>query len=553
MLNVSFEEDFRNYLKASYPLLTIRSHEEGRVIRAIINATAVTTTTQITVYSWDCRRLLEKHSKNADGKAGGTWEKQGGPTAASDFSTTNIIDSIRAISSKGSGRNIFILKDFHPYIEAPQVTRPLRNALEELRGKGTMIVFLGPVLKIPVELEKEIQILDFKMPDGTQLEAILNSVVAIYNQKQKMKGAPEQLITDDVKQSAVEAAKGLTYGEAHDAFSLAIISNHAFNSDFILSVFEEKVKQIKRTGLLQYIKPDIRFENIGGLEGLKKWIRSRSKAYSAAARTYSLPYPKGVLLCGIPGCGKTALAKATANEFGFPLFQLDIGALFGKLVGESEENFRKVIEQVEGIGRCILFIDEIEKSLNRNATSGSGDSGTSSRAFATLLSWLSDHKSPVFVIATSNDHTRLPTEFIRKGRFDELFWLDLPTKAERKAIFDVLLKRYNRDSSKFNLDMLAERSEGYTGAEIEQIIIGAMFTKFDTDGKDITNTNLTDEMNSTKPLSQTSEVEIKDMRNKAINKLRYASTSGVSRMFTGLEGKDSRPDNAEALRELDIS
>jgi len=246
------------------------------------------------------------------------------------------------------------------------------------------------------------------------------SVVGIYNRKSTDKGDKVKDIPGDIKQAAVEALKGLTVTEAQDACALAIIENHEFNSAFILSVFEEKVKQVKRNGLIQYIKPDISFDNIGGLNGLKKWIRTRAKAYSQAAREYQLPYPKGVLLCGIPGGGKTALAKATANEFGFPLFQLDIGALFGKYVGESEENFRKVIETVDSVGRCILFIDEIEKSLNKSATSGSGDTGTSSRSFATLLSWLSDHKSPVFVIATSNDHTRLPTELIRKGRFDEV-------------------------------------------------------------------------------------------------------------------------------------
>lgn len=539
MPNIPFGDKFRHYLRASYPYLYIRTHEENRVLHSIINSLSETKT-PLTIYTWDIKRLLERFNRAA-GPTGSLEEVKG-----SDFSLVNVIDNAKKLPA----RNVLIMKDFHHYIETPGLIRSLRNAIEELKRKGNMIVFVSPVLKIPIELEKDIQILDYHLPDDVQIEAILTSVVNIYNKNNEEKGLPKHTLSPDIKQASIEAAKGLTFSEAHDAFSLSIIENSQFNNNFILSVFDEKVKQVKRHGLLQYIKPDIKFENIGGLDGLKKWIRARAKAYSAAARAYHLPYPKGVLLCGIPGCGKTALAKATANEFGFPLFQLDIGSLFGKYVGESEENFRRVIETVDSIGRCILFIDEIEKSLNRNATSGSGDTGTSSRAFATLLSWLSEHKSPVFVIGTSNDHTRLPTEFVRKGRFDEMFWLDLPSQSEREQIFSVLLTRYQREANKFNIKQLAERADGFTGAEIEQAIIGAMYTRFDRDGKEFTTTDLTDEINSTKPLSETSKEEIEVMRSKAVNKLRVASNSGLSKMFTLPTGAAREMDTG--LRELDV-
>jgi SpoVK/Ycf46/Vps4 family AAA+-type ATPase len=222
---------------------------------------------------------------------------------------------------------------------------------------------------------------------------------------------------------------------------------------------------------------------------------------------------------------------------------------------ESEENFRKVIETVDSIGRCILFIDEIEKSLNRSATSGAGDTGTSSRAFATLLTWLSDHKSPVFVIGTSNDHTRLPTEFVRKGRFDEIFWIDLPSAAERECIFNVLLIRYGRSvqENKLNLKKLAEASEGFTGAEIEQALIGAMFTRFDRDGKEFSQTDIEDELRMAVPLSVTAKEDIDKMRLTAINKLRTVSSSGASKMFTMAGSDGKRSDNVENLRDLDVS
>lgn len=204
-----------------------------------------------------------------------------------------------------------------------------------------------------------------------------------------------------------------------------------------------------------------------------------------------------------------------------------------KYVGESEENTRKVVETVDSIGRCVLFIDEIEKSLNRSATSGSGDSGTSSRAFATLLSWLSDHTSPVFVIGTSNDHTKLPTEFTRKGRFDEIFWIDLPSLAERKEIFKVQLNKYGRTAEKLklNLDRLSEKSEGFTGAEIEQIVVSAMYSRFSEDGKEITQTDLLDGLASAKPFSETNKEELENMRTKAAGRLQVASSSGASKIF----------------------
>ena len=295
MQNITFEEKFKNYLRASYPLLYIRTHEETRVIYSIINAMS-DTKIPITVYSWDSKRLLEKHNKTVNSATGGSWEKVN--TTGNDYTLSGIIESIKKLSINGTGRNIFILKDFHSYIEAPGQIRPIRNAINDLRGKGNMIVFVSPIIKIPVELEKDIQILDFHLPTDIQLEGILTSVSNIFNKKADEKGTAKKELGPDIKQAAIEAAKGLTFSEAHDAYSLAIIENHEFNSDFIHSVFEEKVKQVKKNGLLQYIKPDIKFENIGGLEGLKKWIRSRAKAYSQKAREYSLPYPKGMLLCG---------------------------------------------------------------------------------------------------------------------------------------------------------------------------------------------------------------------------------------------------------------
>jgi hypothetical protein len=297
MKNISTEEKFKSYLKASYPALAIRSHEEGRVIRSIINALS-TTKAKINIYGWDAIRQLEKYNAPAAGEASRNvdWSKETNPTA--NYTPDGIIRTIREIVSNSNERNVFIMKDMHPYIAQPGVVRQIRNALDILKGKGNMLIFLGPVLKIPIELEKDIQILDFHLPDSTMLEGILQSIFERFNAKEVKNGRQPLVMSPEIKQATIEAAKGLTSGEANDAFALSIMENGQYNPDFILSVFEEKVKQVKKNGLLQYIKPDITFDNIGGLDGLKKWIRSRAKAYSHKAREYSLPYPKGILLAG---------------------------------------------------------------------------------------------------------------------------------------------------------------------------------------------------------------------------------------------------------------
>lgn len=534
--HVPFPEKVRSYLKASYPMLWVKTHEESRVIKEIIGAFD-NTNTPIIVYTWDAQQDLLKYKRD-----GGGWEKVSG-----DTKVMNVITHCRKLGSNNE-RSVVIFKDFHPYIENPGQIRALRNAIEDLKSRGNMLIFASPVIKIPVELEKEIQIVDFSLPGEAHLANVLESVVSTVKKKYP-DDAKKSDITPEVRTASIEAAKGMTHSESHDAFSLAIVENQKFSNDFVISVFEEKVKQVKKHGLLQYIKPDVSFDSVGGLDGLKKWIRTRARSYTQAARDYNLPYPKGILLCGIPGCGKTLLAKATANEFGFPLFQLDVGSLFGKHVGETEENFRRVVETVDGIGRCVLFIDEIEKALNKDAVSGKGDTGTSSRSFGTLLTWLSEHKSPVFTIGTSNDHTRLPAEFTRKGRFDELFWIDLPTEAERKEIFVVLLTRYGFDLTKvkFNLDTLAQESDQFTGAEIENVIVSAMFDRFGKDGKVITTQNLVDEILATTPLAKMSAADLDHMRKNAEGKLRVATSSGIVR---GLEAKKADADRKVSVGEL---
>jgi len=511
----SFQSKLINYLNAGYPLLWIRTHEEDRVLRDIHHAVKGSYTGEgnYEFFEWDAFNQLQTRNKEGTGLV----------KSKVDCTVTKVIDVCAALG-RTDQKVVVALKDFHHYIDAPVQIRPIRNHLEVLKTKGTTLIVISPVIKIPVELEKEFQLLDYHLPDepaiAAQLNYIKNSVAARY------KDEPDKAALDpNIEQAAVEAAKGMTQAEVQNAYSLAIIENKQFNQGFVTTVFAEKIQQVKKGGLLTYLQPDSDFSRVGGLTGLKKWIKVRAKAYSAAARAFGLPYPKGILLCGVQGCGKTLIAKATSKEFGFPLFQLDIGGLFGKLVGETEENFRNVIRTVDGIGRCILFIDEMEKALNRDAVSGHGDTGTSSRSFATLLSWLSDHKTPVFVIATSNKFTSLPVELIRKGRFDELFWIDLPTKEERREIFKVLLVKYGRDPKKFKLDDLLEKTEEFTGAEIENVIVEGLFSAFN-EGEELCNEYLLDACSTTHPIAQTCKADLDEMRKQTEGKLRAVNEAG---------------------------
>ncbi len=519
MSRESFHEKLGLYLNASYPLLWVQTHEETRVVNEIADAFLAPTIPgrrARIIYEWDAVKGLT------------VMEKTKTRVAVKDVAAVKkLLEYIGDKDVVAKEHLLFILKDFHPFFQEPSVRRAIRNLLGLLKSRSSTIVFISPLLAIPEELVKDIQILDFALPDEAGLRGRLEFVQRAAESSKKSGSQHDFSIQPDIMAKAIEAGKGLTDSEAENAYTLALVKQKSFDRGFVDAVFGEKVIHLKKSGLLTYIEPTATFDTVGGLEGLKIWIRQRGQAYCPEARAYGLPYPRGMLLCGIPGCGKTELAKATSAELGLPLFQLDVGSLFGKLVGETEANFRRVINAVDSLGACILYIDEIEKALNRSAVSGQGDTGTSSRSFGTLLTWLSDHKTPVFVIGTSNNFTILPTELIRKGRFDELFWLDLPSTQDRIAIFKVLLRRYQRDPAKFDLMELSKGSVGFTGAEIEQAIIGAMYRCFSEKRREVRTADLIHELSTMNPQSKVNEADILRMRQEAQGKLRMADVDGT--------------------------
>ena len=507
---MNFTQELKNYVDASYSALYISTHEESRVCNDIFKSLSLTHT----IMEWDSLLgLREKMDEFNMGKPIG------------DSQDPVSLFTIIANSCRNSERPlIFVLKDFHLQFDNPlkklQIIRAFKNASDLLKAVNSCVLVIAPLVKIPIELNKAFQLLDFSLPTT---EAINEQLSFIHESANAGKEEANKLeLQNTIREAAVEAAKGMTDVEIENAFSLAFVTNKGFNLPFVKSVFREKIQQVKKSGLLTYIETDITFDNVGGLEGVKDWARTRKHAFSVRAREYKLPFPKGIGLAGIAGCGKTLISKAIANELGFPLFQLDLGKLFSKYVGETEQNFADMIKTVESIGRCVLQIDEVEKYLNTGAVSGQGDSGTSSRSFGSILTWMSDRKSPAFIIATSNNHLILPMELIRKGRFDEWFWVDLPSQEDKEDIFNVVIKKFGRRIENFDTVALSKAADKFSGAEIDNVFKDAMFNAF-AENEEVQQHHVIDEIKRVTPQAVINETQIAAMRDKVEGRLRLAT------------------------------
>jgi hypothetical protein len=516
MPNESFRTRLTNYLDAGYVLLSVESHEELRVIaeiRSIVRQRKTTTQDgkeiPVAYGEWDIVGGLERIS----------WKKNGdlevsGVNGSKD--PIMVLDQIKSIDSGG----VFVLKDLHPVIDNAAVWRKIRNLIGAFKDHGTTIVLLSPRPKIPNELSKEIQSVDFGLPSRGDLRNLFESFV---ENSVRSKPAYKNLkLEDGYIDTVAESSMGMTEMEADNAFGLATIAIHRsrdnvqFDEEFPRRVFEEKISTLKSSAL-EYIPTTTGFEMIGGMESLKQWAMLRRKGFEEPARKLRLPFPKGTLLAGIKGVGKTVTAMAIAREFGFPLFKLDVGKLFASKVGESEALTREVIKVMDGIGRAVILIDEIEKSFSTNATSGAGDSGVSSRMFGSLISWMSLKNSPVFIIGTLNNHESIPPELLRKGRFDEIWWCDLPSPEERVAIFNALLgRRYTPAgwSEKLIGSDLIDTTRDFTGAEIEAAIQDALYAALNYPDVPFVK-SLLESCKAITPQAQLDPTGLENMRNKA--------------------------------------
>ena len=518
-----FLEKFKVYFKAAQPYLYCETHEENLLQSEVLNYffdNADGRGRKATVYGWDEMRGVLKYK----GKT--SVEELGNANPAEFIAWYTALNKSENVNEH---RSVVIVKGFHPYLKLSKSIRTILNCAQPSKQRSNMLVFVSPRFEIPYELETQLVNIDFPLPGVDVLAGRLEVVRSSYTNLLKDTVAIEPRI----HHAAVEAARGLTYYQAEDAFTVASISTGGkFNDDFVSAVFLEKISAIKKTGLLSYMKPDSSFDDLGGLADLKNWLKVRSIAFTKEAKEYGIPYPKGVLLASPPGCGKSQTAKALSKEWNTPCFQLDIGSLFNGTVGSTEANFRAVLRIVDAVGKCILFIDEAEKSLNVDAVAGRGDTGTSSRSFASLLTWMEDHTTPVFVVMTSNNFTILPPELIRKGRLSELFWIDIPDIEERKDIWKVIIQRYGRDAQKFDLVALSKDSDKFTGSEIKDAFVSAMTNAFFID-KEVDQEQVAKVLADSKPQADVNRAELDLMREKSKDKLR--SAKGVAVMTTSKE------------------
>jgi ATP-dependent 26S proteasome regulatory subunit len=400
-----------------------------------------------------------------------------------------------------------VLKDFHQYLESPEIIRQVRDLGTALRRTKKTLILLSPILKLPPELEKLVTIVDLPLPTYEDITRLLTDKIggAAKSGNFRIELSPQD------RDALVRAALGLTLLEAENAFAQAIVQDSVLDGRDIEAIIEEKKQIIRKTEVLEYCDVSEQFSNVGGMDVLKDWLHKRVRAFSTEARQYGLPQPRGMLLMGVQGCGKSLVAKTIASSWRLPLLRLDMSRIFQSYIGSSELNMRKAMAVAESIAPVILWIDEIEKAFSGVAGSGASDSGTTARVVGSFLTWMQEKTAPVFVVATANDVRGLPPELLRKGRLDEVFFIDLPRSSERTEIFEIHLKKRRRDPRKFDVPALVSGSRGFSGAEIEQAIASAMHDSFFAN-REVETADILTSLKETVPLSTTMREQIKMQR-----------------------------------------
>lgn len=487
--------------RARFPYIYITTWEEERAISLIKKISKSEKLIRVAreVYVWTQTNGFVVDGQKIDGTQ----------------SPDKAIDFIRDCNKN----SVFVMCDFHVFFGVKgrqvdyNVVRRLRDNLSDLKTSKFRknVIFLASELLIPETMQKEITILDMPLPTLSEIKAKFDKMIT-QNTQIDTSGLDEE-----GKEKLCKAAMGLTLQEAENAFALAMVNDGKVDVSDLDIILSEKMQIIKKTGILEFINTDIKISDVGGLENLKSWLNKRNNSWSESAKKYCLPAPKGVLITGVPGCGKSLTAKAMSAAWQLPLLKLDFGKIFSGIVGSSEENMRKAIKTAEAVAPSILWVDEIEKSLS--GLNSNGDSGTSSRIFGTFLTWMQEKTAPVFVIATANNINSLPAELLRKGRFDEIFFVDLPTQREREEIFKLHLSKRLKDKDvaskiEINSDLykqLAQMTEGFVGAEIEQVVISALYEAF-FNKRPLEFSDLANTIKNVVPLSVTQKEQILAIR-----------------------------------------
>jgi hypothetical protein len=431
-------------------------------------------------------------------------------TAAASAAIYNTREPVQALANMEATtlEAVFILKDFHRHMDDPVVVRRLRDVGQKFATNRRTAVITAPEIAVPAELAKLVEYFDLPLPDRDRLHEIIKEMFTRLSKTYTLK-----LQLDAAGVDAMSAnLRGLTEEEAERAISQALVTRYALCPESVTDVLEAKKQLLRHSGMLEFIEASDNMAAVGGLENLKRWLGQRRGAWEDSARDFGLEPPRGMIVLGVQGCGKSLCARAVAGEWKLPLVKFDTSAVYDKFIGETEKRIRKVFQVAEGLAPCILWIDELEKVFaGSGPDSASADAGVSSRLLASFLSWMQDRKAAVFVAATCNNVTVLPPELIRKGRFDELFFVDLPNQAERKQIFSIQLAKRKRNPADFDLDKVAAAAKGYSGAEIDAAVQGGLYAAY-SEKKQLSTQSLLDALTQTVPLSTTRAEEIQTLR-----------------------------------------
>ena len=490
---MSFSDEFELLLRARYPLIYIPTREEER-IEAVIAQSAKQQGNRA-VYTWD---FVDGYQGNLNDVG---------------FGKRNPLQALELVEKlPASAAAVFILRDFHRFLEDVSIARKLRNLARSLKSQPKNLVIVSPQISIPDDLSEVLTVLEFPLPNAAEIQFEVERLLQATGQ------TLDARLLDDL----VRSGQGLSIERIRRVLARAIATHGQLQPEDVELILEEKQQTIRQTQILDFYPTQANIDDIGGLDNLKDWLLRRGNAFSERARQYGLPHPRGLLLVGIQGTGKSLTAKAIAHHWHLPLLRLDVGRLFAGLVGESESRTRQMTQLAEALAPCILWIDEIDKAFA--GADGRGDSGTTSRVFGTFITWLAEKSSPVFVVATANNIQALPPEMLRKGRFDEIFFVGLPSQEERQAIFSVHLSRLRPHTLKqFDLDRLAYETPDFSGAEIEQTLVEAMHIGF-SQNRDFNTDDVLEAASQIVPLARTAQEQIQLLQDwAAAGKARMAS------------------------------
>jgi hypothetical protein len=501
--------DIAALLRARNSLIWVVSREEARVEGYLFEAAV---SAKYVPHTWDVAVGVSDMS--------GKSERIGSPDPGD---VLKAIYERSQVSGANAERGVWIMRDLPPWLIGTAgltTCRQVRNLARSLPGvpreQAQALIVLSPSGEVPPELMGHATVIEWPLPDRDEIASILDASIEVLPDELKDTAAP-----NGTREQAIDAAVGLSGEEAQACYARSLVQLRRIDP---ATVAREKKRVIARERVLEWFDPiPDGLDAVGGLDMLKEWLISRKLAYSEKAREYGLPAPKGALLCGIPGTGKSLTAKAVATAWGVPLLRMDLGALKSKFVGESEGNLRRAFRVIEAIGRCVVWLDEIEKAL-AGATQGAADGGVSSDALGSILSWMQERRGSAFVFATANDISVLPPELLRKGRFDEIWYTDLPNEIERKEILKASLRQYKRGDVKINYEQMSTLTDGFTGSEIAALVPDALFAAFADKGREINTNDLVAAASTVTPLSKTAAEKIDALRKWAVGRARNATT-----------------------------